>query len=219
MKSGIWFAAGVYVLIVFLTLLAYAKQNRRMRFILKPVLIPSLMVLYYCAVPSPSLWVLLALGFGWIGDVFLLKKDSWNVCGGMASFALGHICYIIALLSFSKGWHAALLFGIVWEIFCLVLMWRFLIPSVPKKLKLPGIVYSVLLCGVSAVSLYRMITDHFLSSYSVCFFGGLLFFISDTLLVNNMLFKRTPLREFLIILTYIAAQSALELGFILHGGL
>ena len=217
-RMMLYFAFG-YVPVVCLTLAAYAKRNRIMRMIFKPLLIPSLMILYALAAPKSNVWVLLALGFGWAGDVFLLGHHHWNVYGGMASFALGHACYITGMLLTQPGLHPILLLSVAWIGACLLLVRRFLIPHAPKRLKPWAQCYTVLLSGVCATALYLACVSGFNAAYVLCFFGGLLFFVSDGLLAFDMFGRKTRLGNFFVMTTYILAQTALAVGFVLHGGI
>ena len=61
MERILLYAAFVYVPIVCLTLVAYAKRIKVMRFIFKSLLMPSLAVFYLLAAESPSPWIVLAL--------------------------------------------------------------------------------------------------------------------------------------------------------------
>lgn len=219
MERVLPYAAFVYVPIVCMTLLAYAKRSRVLRYIFKSLLIPSLAVLYLLAAAKPNLWVLLALLFGWAGDVFLLGRHHAHVYGGILSFALGHAAYIVGMLSTRPGMHPTVAVSVVWIGLCLFAARRFLVPHAPKRLKLAGFCYAALLSGMCAVALYLACTSRFAAAYALCFFGGVLFIVSDSLLAYDMFGKKTRLGNFFVMVTYILAQTALIAGFVLHGGI
>ena len=219
MERVLLYTAVVYIPVVCLTLLAYAKRIKVMRWIFKSLLIPSLIGLYCLAAPQPNLWVLLALGFGWLGDVFLLGRHHWNLGGGMTAFALGHIAYIVGMLSTRPGLHLIAALSVAWIVLWLIGVRRFLIPYAPKRLRLPGLCYAALLAGTCGTALYLACLSGFTAAYVLCFFGGILFMVSDSLLAYDKFGKKTRLGGFFVMATYILAQTALTVGFVLHGGI
>lgn len=218
MDPIILYTAFIYFPVVCVMLTAYAKQNRILRYIFKSLYMPSLIVLYLLAAPKPNVLIILAMVFGWIGDVFLLGRHHWNVLGGITSFGLGHICYIAGMLSTRPGLHLTAIISVVWIALCLVLVRHFLIPHAPKRLMIPAICYATLLSGTSATALYLSFVS-FNAAYLLAAFGGLMFMLSDGLLAYNMFGKKTVLGNFFVMVTYVLAQTALAAGFILHGGI
>ena len=218
MDPIILYTAFIYFPVVCVMLTAYAKQNRILRYIFKSLYMPSLIVLYLLAAPKPNVLIILAMVFGWIGDVFLLGRHHWNVLGGITSFGLGHICYIAGMLSTRPGLHLTAIISVAWIALCLVLVRHFLIPHAPKRLMIPAICYATLLSGTSAVALYLSFVS-FNAAYLLAAFGGLMFMLSDGLLAYNMFGKKTVLGNFFVMVTYVLAQTALAAGFILHGGI
>ncbi len=219
MELILLYTAFVYVPIVCMTLYAYARRNRILRDVFKSLLIPSLAVLYLLAAERPAFWILLALLFGWMGDVFLLRRHHWNLGCGILSFALGHICYIAGMLSTRPGLHLIAAASVVWIGLCLLGVRRFLIPYAPKRLKLPSLCYAALLSGTCATALYLACTSRLHAAYVLAFFGALLFMVSDGLLAYDMFGRKTRLGNFFVMMTYILAQTALAIGFVLHGGI
>ena len=218
MDPIILYTTFIYIPVVCIMLTAYAKQNRILRYIFKSLYMPSLIVLYLLAAAKPNVLIILAMVFGWIGDVFLLGRHHWNVLGGITSFGLGHICYIGGMLSTRPGLHLTAIISVVWIALCLILVRHFLIPHAPKRLLTPAICYAALLSGTSATALYLSFVS-FNAAYMLAAFGGLMFMLSDGLLAYNMFGKKTLLGQFFVMVTYVLAQTALITGFILHGGI
>ena len=219
MDPIILYIAFVYIPVICWTLAAYAKQNRILRYIFKSLYMPSLIALYLLAAPKPHILIIFAMIFGWIGDVFLLGRHHWNLFGGVTSFALGHICYIGGMLSTRPGLHLTAIISVAWIAVCLILVRHFVIPHAPKYLRIPAVCYTMLLSGTSATALYLTFASQFNAAYMLCAFGGFMFMLSDGLLAYNMFGKRTVLGQFFVMVTYILAQTALAIGFILHGGI
>ncbi|MFI9120664.1 lysoplasmalogenase [Streptomyces bikiniensis] len=176
------------------SLLAGAELGHQ---IAKPLLMP-LLAAYAATRGAPKLLVV-ALLFGWGGDVFLLSDADWAFLVGMGSFAAGHVCYLVLFgrrrTSPALGaLYAAALAGTV------ALLW----PDLPAELRIPVAGYSLLLtamaCRASSLGLLAGL-------------GGALFLLSDTLIATGVAeWPQPPAPDFWIMLTYIAAQCLLTTG-------
>ncbi|MFJ7127277.1 lysoplasmalogenase [Streptomyces sp. NPDC098101] len=187
-------ALGIAVAVDLVSLLAGAELGHR---IAKPLLMP-LLAAYAATKGAPKLLVV-ALLFGWGGDVFLLSDADWAFLVGMGSFAAGHVCYLVLFgrrrTSPALGaLYAAALAGTV------ALLW----PDLPAELRIPVAGYSLLLTAMA----YRASSLGLLAGL-----GGALFLLSDTLIATGVAeWPQPPAPDFWIMLTYIAAQCLLTTG-------
>ncbi|MFF9014344.1 lysoplasmalogenase [Streptomyces sp. NPDC014870] len=165
--------------------------------IAKPLLMPLLAA--YAATRGAPRLLIVALLFGWGGDVFLLLDADWAFLVGMGSFAAGHVCY---LTLFGRrrtsvplgGLYAVALVGTV------VLLW----PDLPADLRIPVAGYSLLLTAMAYRSSALGLTAGA---------GGALFLLSDTLIATGIAeWPQLPAPDFWIMATYIAAQYLLTTG-------
>lgn len=186
------FALAVAVDLV--SLLADADLGHR---IAKPLLMPLLAA--YAATRGAPRLLIVALLFGWGGDVFLLLDADWAFLVGMGFFAAGHVCY---LTLFGRrrtsvplgGLYAVALVGTV------VLLW----PDLPADLRIPVAGYSLLLTAMAYRSSALGLTAGA---------GGALFLLSDTLIATGIAeWPQLPAPDFWIMATYIAAQYLLTTG-------
>ncbi|MDT0491711.1 lysoplasmalogenase [Streptomyces griseus] len=171
----------------------------------KPLLMPLLAG--YAAVRGGPRLLVVALLFGWGGDVFLLADNDLAFLLGMGSFALGHVCYL-TLFGRDRdrdGDRAraslvtAIAYVLVLAVF-LVLIWS----DLPAELRVPVAGYSVLLTAMA----WRA---GVLGRYAAA--GGALFLLSDALIATGIAeWPRLPAPDFWVMLTYIAAQLLLALG-------
>lgn len=179
---------------------------------------PLLCALYVFAAPQIRVLVVIALAFGWIGDVFLLFKSSRiSMLCGICAFALGHVFYVGAMISAYPSPHILMLIPAALCAVWLTFVYKQLLPYAPKSLRKPGFVYAFLLSLTALSALYVLLITQKLS-YLVAFAGGLLFMLSDTLLTGQQYRKELKHGNFYVMLTYIAAQGLLILGFALSGG-
>ncbi|MDJ0461851.1 lysoplasmalogenase [Streptomyces sp. H27-C3] len=165
--------------------------------IAKPLLMP-LLAAYVVVRGGPALLVV-ALLFGWGGDVFLLFDADPAFMAGMGSFAAGHVCYLLLFRRtrtnpYLGAGYAVALVGTV------LLLW----PDLPPELRVPVAGYSLLLTVMawraSDLGLYAGL-------------GGALFLLSDTLIATGVAeWPQLPVPDFWIMLTYAAAQYLLATG-------
>ncbi|MER5886326.1 lysoplasmalogenase [Streptomyces sp. NPDC001941] len=169
----------------------------------KPLLMP-LLAGYAVARRAPRALVA-ALLFGWGGDVLLLSDADWAFLAGMASFAAGHVCY---LLLFGRARSSAPL-ALVYLIALagtVTLLW----PGLPADLRIPVAGYATLLTAMA----YRAS-----SAGAVAGAGGFLFLLSDTLIAGGVAdWPRPPVPDFWVMLTYGLAQFLLAAGTLGHAG-
>jgi uncharacterized membrane protein YhhN len=149
-----------------------------------------------------------ALLFGWGGDILLLSDAEPAFLAGMASFAAGHVCYLVLFARHGSrytvpraraavlalGYAAALVTAVA-------LLW----PDLPAGLRLPVAGYSLLLAAMAYRAAIRLGLFAGL--------GGALFLLSDTLIATGVAhWPQPPRPDFWIMLTYLAAQTLLAGG-------
>ncbi|WP_411148763.1 lysoplasmalogenase [Streptomyces sp. A30] len=167
----------------------------------KPLLMP-LLAAYAAAHGAPRL-LLAALLFGWGGDVLLLFDAEPAFLAGMASFAAGHICYLVLFKAYGKARaRCGLLVAYTTALLTtVVLLW----PDLPPGLRVPVVGYSLLLTAMAYAAGARL--------GLVAGLGGALFLLSDTLIATGVAdWPQPPRPDLWIMLTYIAAQFLLTVG-------
>ena len=163
---------------------------------------------------------MLALFCGFLGDIFLIVPErSWLFVSGLISFAVGHVCYIIALLqripSFQSQWVIAI--AAVFYLAGLAGMMRLLWPRLPKNMFLPCIVYMGIISFMSLSALALALSYQTLGAW-LAFIGSLLFVVSDGVLSFVTFRRRIPFRYVVVMSTYILAQTLLTVSFTVVGG-
>ncbi|WP_406366846.1 lysoplasmalogenase [Streptomyces sp. NBC_00645] len=167
--------------------------------IAKPLLMPLLAV--YAGVRGGPRLLVAALLLGWCGDLALMSDADPAFLVGMASFAAGHVCYLVLFRRTARVRSAWLLGAYVTVLVALVvLLW----PDLPAGLRVPVAGYSLLLTAM-AYGATRL--------GPVAGLGGALFMLSDTLIATGVAdWPQLPNADFWIMLTYAAAQFLLVRG-------
>ena len=146
--------------------------------------------------------LLVGLLLSFCGDVFLmLPKDRF--VAGLASFLLAHIAYLVAFfqlyqLNFSWGWVAIL--AVI-----AVTFYRLLSP-VLGELKMPVMVY----IGAIVAMLWMAGELYFAQAsnlHLLLMVGAIIFAVSDSALAWNKFKQPFKSAQWVILLTYFAAQS------------
>ncbi len=191
-------------------------EKHPLRRITKCLLMPLLACFYYVTAPQPSAIVLLALFFGFLGDVFLIVPEkSWLFVSGLIAFAVGHACYISALLQqvqvLPAPWILIVAVGVLVAaiIFTMNRLW----PRLPKNMFLPCLFYMGIICAMCVCALMYALQPCAPGGW-FAFAGSLLFIISDSVLCYVTFVRRIPFRYVVVMSTYILAQTLLAVSFI-----
>lgn len=171
----------------------------------KPLLMPALAIGLIRAAPerrSPVVMLgTLALALSWLGDVTL----RWFVVG-LACFLLAHIAYLVLFVSRLAA-HRMRWWALVYAVWLVVLL-TMLGPETGPLL-IPVVAYGTVLCAMAAVAsrCNRWVA-----------WGGALFVASDSILAINKFLPDAgiPAVDFLIMATYLAAQTLIVCGLLRH---
>jgi len=187
-------------------------KNFAFQAITKGLLMPLCLSLYIFGANRIILPVILALVFAWAGDIFLLKiSDLLRFRLGLASFLIGHICYIIAMYGFVRPFNVLALIISAAAAVCLsVVLFKIVKPN--NEMKIPVIAYEtiIFIMAIFALQLFFAQGGTF-GAFVLA--GSLCFVASDSILAFVTFRKKPPYGDFLVMLTYIAAQLCITLGF------
>ncbi|MDR2729636.1 MAG: lysoplasmalogenase [Treponema sp.] len=180
--------------------------------ILKGCLLPLVFTVYIFGARHIIWPVISGLFFGWLGDIFLLKiSDTRFFRFGLAGFLLGHICYIISMAGFVRPLNiTALVISIIAAAALGLFVFKLVRPTV--EMKIPVIAYEAIIFTMVVFALQLFLAQS--SPFGgFVFAGSVCFVISDTILAYDTFRKKTRFGFFIVMLTYIAAQLCITLGF------
>ena len=214
-----------YALVGAVNVVAELAASTTLVHVTKPLLMPLLaiwLVAYWrgnrpadsSGLPPSLRWLLVGSVFAWIGDLLLMGDgDLWFI-GGILGFLLMQVCYIIAFTRIPgpglvRAWKISLVpYVVVW----LVINW--LVGPGAKGMRLPVLVYSVVLVAMAVVALDLVIRVPRDKGWRVAI-GAAVFVVSDALIALTAF---GPLSESaglnaLVMATYIVAQGMIVTGF------
>lgn len=155
--------------------------------------------------------LLLAQCLGWAGDSLLMGNGFVWFASGIGTFLLGHVCYISIFSCSLKGlrpvsWFLAVI------VMAAILVTLVLAIGINGALLAPMMIYGAALLVISFCGLCglfrRQTPDR--ATWWMVLAGGLLFLISDGLIAMRTFgLADFPLRGFVIMSTYLVAQSLL----------
>ncbi len=190
-----------------ITIYAKLRENDFLQFIFKPLTMLAIILMVFLNSSSPMSFyqqvILVGLIFSLIGDIFLIKQDHFFV-QGLIAFLIGHLCYIVAFWTSPNL--SVVIFYLVYMTIFLSLLWKHL-----GSLKIPVIVYSLVLAVMSWLALSRTI-DHYDHHTFHALLGSLLFIVSDSLLAFNKFKTPFPFAHLYILATYFLAQWLIALS-------
>ncbi len=191
-------------------------DNQRVRNYSKGGILLALLGYYVCSVTTPSLIVILAILFSWLGDVFLIFKGVKYFTIGGISFMISHIFFIIAYLPnvvlTAVPLYVLLLVALAYgTVVCFI--FRALKAYLPKGLYYPMMLYLAINGAMNAVALMQLISRPCPGS-AIVFIGAMLFFASDSILFFVRFHKDKPVwkNHFPVMLTYILAEFLIIQG-------
>ena len=218
MKNKLYLS--IYLVISAIYLLITAFNQEEMVRVVKPFLLPILIVaVYYTENFSTKKILLTALTFSWIGDVILLFADRGEIYFilGLVAFLLSHIFYIVLFnkQTISKTIRNKLSFGA--GIGLIVIYFSMMITMLGPKLgslTVPVVIYAIVISTMLYFALKGSFQWEAIPYHSVLI-GALLFISSDSILAFNKFYEPIPAASLLIMVTYLLAQYGIVKG-ILH---
>ena len=158
-------------------------------------------------------WIVSALFFSWLGDVFLMIQGGSGFIAGLSSFLLAHACYVVFFLLIQKQsgvprkWSKYILFAVA--IYVAVFNY-FLLPSLDFALKIPVLVYSIVI-GIMFIAVFHA-SPRGAPWHNITITGSLLFIISDSILAVDSFLRPFSMADLVIMFTYILAQAFIAYG-------
>lgn len=209
MTTAAWIIAAIGLAVAAVEWWATHEGRTRIRWVTKPL---SLLLLIGVAVlldpidPTIRTWMVIGLVFSLAGDVFLLGPEKLFV-GGLASFLIAHIAYVVGLLQGprSLGWSVV---GLVVVVIAIAVVGRPIVAGARSHpvhgdptMVGPVIAYLVVISA--------MVVASFGTASIVAVVGASLFYASDAILAWNRFIERRRFGPVAVMVTYHLGQAGL----------
>ncbi len=163
-------------------------------------------------------FAMFAFVFSLFGDIFLMFANRGMIyfIFGLASFLIAQIFYIVLFrqtikLSGKKPFLSKNKVYLTGFILYVVIIYTLLFNNLNFTLKIAVFIYMTALLSMSVMALNRFKTVSPVS-FSLVFFGSLLFVFSDTLIAFDKFLSPISYDRFFVMSTYIAAQFLIMKG-------
>ncbi len=218
-----WLLLYLFFIDAILNLYGELTANQLLLYISKPLLISLLAIWFYFtnqrSFSQTVKFVFIGLLFSVCGDVLLMFTAQASIFFllGLISFLLAHCCYIAGFLSYPaarQGFVKRKVISIIPFLLFLILFNSFLYNNIPVGLKIPVLVYSmvIILMAITALNLQSLLPK---AAFQSLFAGVLLFLCSDSILAIEKfktLFDSEKLSGFMIMISYISGQYSIAKG-------
>jgi len=222
-KNTLWCIPCAFFLVAVTLNLLGCIQGTELAAMVKPALLPLLSATTLAYLlghghlkDTAGIALLLAAQlFGCTGDILLMPDGFWLFVGGIVAFLIGHLCYITLFGGQSwrglTGWQWAVsVFAMAAIVFALVKA-----IGISGEMFWPMTVYGfvlMLLIFSAFAGVIRMPRGR-RATWWILLGGSLLFTFSDSCIAMGTFGVMTfPLRHFVVMVTYLAAQSLLAVG-------
>jgi len=195
---------------------AVAAGRKPAEYVLKPLTM-AVLIAAALAMPDPvssasRTWFVVALALSLVGDVFLMLPESeTNFIGGLGSFLLGHVAYIVGILATGEVTTGRLLVGVALVLVGIATLGQTIVRGAHRTDKVFGVPVALYIGVIST-----MVALAVGSGRPVLVAGALLFFVSDACIGWSKFVKEFPGYRMAIITTYHLGQVGLLLGLLTH---
>lgn len=206
-----------YIGFSFIYLLLIILGREAIAWFMKPFVIPFLLLgVYFCGKFPTKKFLLSALFFSWIGDIFLMFTDKGELyfIYGLLAFLLSHLAYIILFSKQSRinMYRNKTVFwiGTTAIIIYLLVLLSLLLPHL-GDLKIPVFVYAIVITTMLLFAFKGYLRWEKSAGTSILW-GAILFVCSDSVIALNKFYFPIQLSTFIIMATYIIAQYLIVTG-------
>jgi uncharacterized membrane protein YhhN len=156
---------------------------------------------------SAGWWLVVALVFGLVGDVFLLEKSDTHFRLGLAAFLVGHLAFVLCFVQLGldpRGWNylSLLVLGA-----CLLAT-----RQVAASTYLRGGLALAAPVGLYTVVIGAMLIYAFTTGVPLVAIGATVFAVSDTVLARDRFVRPWTWAPLVVMVTYHVGQALIVIG-------
>lgn len=206
MTTVAWVLAAAFAVLGVTDWWAVWADRRHVRWVTKPGSLAALVGVAATldpADPTVRTWLVVGLVLSLAGDVFLLMDERFFI-GGLASFLLAHVAYVVGLnvAHTSVGW---MFVGLGVVALAAAVVMRQIVSAVAgsdhREMLVPVIVYSLVISA--------MLVSAFGTADARAIAGAGLFYVSDAILAINRFVRPRKAFEVAVMVTYHLGQAGL----------
>jgi uncharacterized membrane protein YhhN len=163
--------------------------------------------------PGVHGWLIAALGFGLCGDIALMLEHRINAEGlfmlGLASFLLGHLCYIVSMLRHGTD-RLGITLGLLLALTILLAFgFQVILGAVHEAGPSLAVAVAVYIAALGSMLVLGIGTSSLWIAY-----GAIAFMASDLTLGSDRFIAPKPWSQLTVVITYHVAQLLLLIGLV-----
>lgn len=205
----------VFLSVAVIDVIGVIFQIPDLRFIFKPLILLSLLVLYSLSVSNRNKVYIMALLFSFFGDVFLLFSGELNFILGLVSFLIAHLLFIKIIIKRIKKTPTRNIIGSSFLFFLIFCGLIYTLRNSLGELLIPVIIYGLTISAFGTVALIDYLNKKSVKSLWMLF-GAVVFVVSDSVLAINKFYNQKLIFEVIVMSTYILAQFLIYRSMILE---
>ena len=197
------------------------QLNDSLTYYIKPLMMPLLMGYYLSSTPVRDKFLLRALVFCWLGDIFLMQVMGTGVdfLLGVLAFLAGQVSYIMCFrrLTWPRTQHGSPMFTFLTMSMAMVFAGYVfsLVFPLAGELQMPVLIYMIVIVSMFYHAVRRRERTS-PGSFTSLVIGAAAFLVSDAVLALNKFHGSIPFEWFLVMSTYFSAQYLIVRGVLLH---
>jgi uncharacterized membrane protein YhhN len=196
--------SALFFIVSILDIIGVALNISLLQVIFKPMIILSLIVLYYFSAKKKNSWYLIALVFSFMGDVLLMDKNNLFLYG-IASFLITQLLFVyIIVKQIEQSSTKDKLFATIPFLIYFLILISTLKTSLGEFL-IPVIVYGIAISIFGSISLLNYLVNKTKNS-QILVYGAVLFIASDSMIALHKFHEPRKYYPVIIMVTYVLAQ-------------
>ena len=186
------------------------RRDRRTQLWAKPAVLGALIVTALALGATDhaaGVWLLVALTFGLVGDVFLLGESDTRFRLGLAAFLIGHLAYVASFIQVGLDPQS-------WNYVSFLVLGACLLATrqVAASTYLRGGLALAAPVGIYTVVIGAMVIYAFTTGVPLIAVGATVFAVSDTVLARDRFVRPWEGAQLLVIVTYHVGQALIVAG-------
>ena len=208
----------LFLIIACADLFAVGLQWRAAEMVVKPLIVPSVILIYLADGPIRSRLLITALALCWAGDLFLLADDQ--LIYGLASFLFAHLVFIVVYMqhrdkSLGNGLDRIRKMRMAVPVLLAGTGLAAMLYPAAGDLRIPVMAYAAALTAMVLTAIGRFARTSTASFWRVTC-GAVLFMASDSILAINKFLQPVSVAPVLIMSTYCGALYFIAAGLSRH---
>lgn len=188
-----------------LDLLGILLENMTLRYIFKPLINSTLVLVYLASVKKPNKWYIIGLIFAFIADILLLNSANLFFLLALISFLFMYFSYITIVIKRIENYSGRDMFLAPLPFVLVLILVIFFVYANSREFFIPILIYGILACVFGSLTFYNYLEKRSIQSL-LLFFGSFFLITSNVMSAMEKFYLQNRELAVGIMLTYVCAQ-------------